>query len=60
LINDMEGSRAVPARQLIDPPQLFEPPAELFEPPGFSHVAVATGRRRVFVAGQTALAAILA
>jgi enamine deaminase RidA (YjgF/YER057c/UK114 family) len=30
-------------------------PPELFPPPGFSHVAVATGRRLVFVAGQTAL-----
>lgn len=35
-------------RQLINPP-------ELFPPPGFSHVAVATGERLVFVAGQTAI-----
>jgi enamine deaminase RidA (YjgF/YER057c/UK114 family) len=35
-------------RQLINPP-------ELFPPPGFSHVAVATGQRWVFVAGQTAI-----
>jgi enamine deaminase RidA (YjgF/YER057c/UK114 family) len=35
-------------RQLINPP-------ELFPPPGFSHVAVATGQRLVFVAGQTAI-----
>jgi len=31
-------------------------PAELFRPPGFSHVAVASGQRLVFVAGQTAIA----
>lgn len=31
-------------------------PSELFAPPGFSHVAVATGRRLVCVAGQVALA----
>ncbi len=37
-------------RQLINPP-------ELFPPPGFSHAAVGTGQRLVFVAGQTALAA---
>lgn len=36
-------------RKLINPP-------ELFDPPGFSHVAVASGRRLVSVAGQTALA----
>ncbi len=36
-------------RRLINPP-------ELFPPPRFSHVAVATGQRLVFVAGQTALA----
>ena len=30
-------------------------PSEPFDPPGFSHVAVATGQRLVFVAGQTAL-----
>jgi len=35
-------------RELINPP-------ELFDPPGFSHVAVATGQRLVFVAGQTAI-----
>jgi enamine deaminase RidA (YjgF/YER057c/UK114 family) len=35
-------------RRLINPP-------ELFPPPGFSHVAVATGQRLVFVAGQTAI-----
>jgi enamine deaminase RidA (YjgF/YER057c/UK114 family) len=35
-------------RQLINPP-------ELFPPPGFSHVAVASGQRLVFVAGQTAI-----
>jgi enamine deaminase RidA (YjgF/YER057c/UK114 family) len=35
-------------RQLINPP-------ELFDPPGFSHVAVASGQRLVFVAGQTAI-----
>jgi enamine deaminase RidA (YjgF/YER057c/UK114 family) len=35
-------------RQLINPP-------ELFPPPGFSHLAVATGQRLVFVAGQTAI-----
>lgn len=35
-------------RKLINPP-------ELFRPPGFSHVAVSTGRRLIFVAGQTAL-----
>jgi len=39
----------VPERRLINPP-------ELFPPPGFSHVAVATGQRLVFVAGQVALA----
>jgi enamine deaminase RidA (YjgF/YER057c/UK114 family) len=38
----------VPDRKLINPP-------ELFEPPGFSHVAVASGRRLVCVAGQVAL-----
>jgi enamine deaminase RidA (YjgF/YER057c/UK114 family) len=38
----------VAERQLINPP-------ELFPPPGFSHVAVATGQRLVFVAGQTAI-----
>jgi len=38
----------VPERRLVNPP-------ELFPPPGFSHVAVATGPRLVFVAGQTAL-----
>ena len=38
----------MPERRLINPP-------ELFPPPGFSHVAVATGPRLVFVAGQTAL-----
>jgi enamine deaminase RidA (YjgF/YER057c/UK114 family) len=38
----------VAERQLINPP-------ELFPPPGFSHVAVATGERLVFVAGQTAI-----
>ena len=31
-------------------------PPELFPPPGFSHVAVASGQRLVFVAGQTAIA----
>ncbi|MGN6871922.1 MAG: RidA family protein [Solirubrobacteraceae bacterium] len=36
-------------RRLINPP-------ELFPPPGFSHVAVASGQRFVFVAGQTAIA----
>ena len=36
-------------RRLINPP-------ELFDPPGFSHVALATGQRLVFIAGQTALA----
>jgi enamine deaminase RidA (YjgF/YER057c/UK114 family) len=36
-------------RELINPP-------ELFSPPGFSHAAVAEGRRMVFVAGQVALA----
>jgi enamine deaminase RidA (YjgF/YER057c/UK114 family) len=36
-------------RKLINPP-------ELFPPPGFSHVAVATGGRLIFVAGQTAIA----
>jgi enamine deaminase RidA (YjgF/YER057c/UK114 family) len=36
-------------RRLINPP-------ELFPPPGFSHVAVASGQRLVFVAGQTAIA----
>jgi enamine deaminase RidA (YjgF/YER057c/UK114 family) len=35
-------------RELINPP-------ELFPPPGFSHVAVASGERLVFVAGQTAI-----
>jgi enamine deaminase RidA (YjgF/YER057c/UK114 family) len=35
-------------RALINPP-------ELFPPPGFSHVAVASGQRLVFVAGQTAI-----
>ncbi len=35
-------------RELINPPELH--PA-----PGFSHVAVATGGRQVFVAGQVAL-----
>ncbi len=35
-------------RRLINPP-------ELFDPPGFSHVAVASGQRFVFVAGQTAI-----
>jgi enamine deaminase RidA (YjgF/YER057c/UK114 family) len=35
-------------RELINPP-------ELFPPPGFSHVAVASGQRLVFVAGQTAI-----
>lgn len=30
-------------------------PPELFPPPGFSHLAVATGQRLVFVAGQTAI-----
>lgn len=35
-------------RELINPP-------ELFPPPGFSHLAVATGQRLVFVAGQTAI-----
>lgn len=35
-------------RELINPP-------ELFDPPGFSHVAVASGKRFVFVAGQTAI-----
>ena len=35
-------------RELINPPELH--PA-----PGFSHVAVITGRRQVFVAGQVAL-----
>jgi enamine deaminase RidA (YjgF/YER057c/UK114 family) len=35
-------------RQLINPP-------ELFDPPGFSHVAVVSGQRLVFVAGQTAI-----
>jgi enamine deaminase RidA (YjgF/YER057c/UK114 family) len=49
LINDMGLSRRVPDRRLINPP-------ELFSPPGFSHVAVATGERLVFVAGQSALA----
>jgi enamine deaminase RidA (YjgF/YER057c/UK114 family) len=39
----------VAVRQLINPP-------ELFDPPGFSHVAVASGQRLVFVAGQTAIA----
>src|SRR6185437_5959792 len=34
--------------------QLMNPPA-LFPPPGFSHVAVATGQRLVFIAGQTAI-----
>ena len=38
----------MPERRLVNPP-------ELFPPPGFSHVAVATGPRLVFVAGQTAL-----
>ena len=38
----------MPERRLINPP-------ELFPPPGFSHVAVATGQRLVFVAGQVAL-----
>lgn len=38
----------MPDRQLINP-------SELFPPPGFSHVAVASGQRLVFVAGQTAL-----
>jgi enamine deaminase RidA (YjgF/YER057c/UK114 family) len=33
---------------------LINPP-ELFPPPGFSHLAVATGQRLVFVAGQTAI-----
>lgn len=45
----MEGSQAVSDRELINPP-------ELFSPPGFSHVAMASGQRLVFVAGQTALA----
>lgn len=36
-------------RELINPP-------ELFSPPGFSHIAVGTGARLVFVAGQVALA----
>jgi enamine deaminase RidA (YjgF/YER057c/UK114 family) len=36
-------------RRLINPP-------ELFPPPGFSHIAVASGQRLVFVAGQTAIA----
>lgn len=35
-------------RELINPP-------ELFPPPGFSHVAVASGQRLLFVAGQTAI-----
>ena len=35
-------------RELINPP-------ELFPPPGFSHLAVASGQRLVFVAGQTAI-----
>jgi enamine deaminase RidA (YjgF/YER057c/UK114 family) len=38
----------VAERELINPP-------ELFPPPGFSHVAVASGQRWVFVAGQTAI-----
>jgi enamine deaminase RidA (YjgF/YER057c/UK114 family) len=37
-------------RELINPP-------ELFPPPGFSHAAVASGQRWVFVAGQAAVAA---
>jgi enamine deaminase RidA (YjgF/YER057c/UK114 family) len=36
-------------RKVINPP-------ELFPPPGFSHATVATGRRLVSIAGQTALA----
>jgi enamine deaminase RidA (YjgF/YER057c/UK114 family) len=36
-------------RKVINPP-------ELFDPPGFSHATVATGRRLVSIAGQTALA----
>ena len=39
----------MPERRLVNPP-------ELFPPPGFGHVAVATGQRLVFVAGQVALA----
>jgi enamine deaminase RidA (YjgF/YER057c/UK114 family) len=38
----------VAERELINPP-------ELFPPPGFSHVAVASGQRWVFVAGQTSI-----
>jgi enamine deaminase RidA (YjgF/YER057c/UK114 family) len=38
----------VAERQLLNPP-------ELIPPPGFSHVAVASGQRLVFVAGQTAI-----
>jgi enamine deaminase RidA (YjgF/YER057c/UK114 family) len=48
LINDMEVSGAVADRRLINPP-------ELFPPPGFSHIAVATAPRLVFVAGQAAI-----
>jgi len=36
-------------RKLVNPP-------ELFSPPGFSHVAMGTGRRLVCIAGQVALA----
>lgn len=36
-------------RELINPP-------ELFVPPGFSHLAIGSGRRLVFVAGQVAVA----
>jgi enamine deaminase RidA (YjgF/YER057c/UK114 family) len=38
----------------LSPRELINPP-ELFPPPGFSHVAIASGQRWVFLAGQTAL-----
>ena len=38
----------------MSPRELINPP-ELFPPPGFSHVAIASGQRLVFVAGQTAI-----